>query len=972
MPPKGNVTVENHDSISQNIGATATNRTRTKLSCIPSKIKKARGLKIAHLNVCSLRNKVDQLQMILHDQIYDVFAVTETWLSTDILDCEVDIDGYDLYRRDRDTRGGGVAIYVKSSISHEVCVEFNAHADIEALWIKITSPHTKPVFICCIYRPPSADLTYYETMLNHFEYVMANDNDVIILGDFNFNYEMNESLANNPAHYIELLLNCTQLIHEPTRVTPETSRTIDLIYTSLPERHAHSGVVKCTLSDHYLIYTIIDYRSKLNKTGARSVTVRDFKKFDILAYNNALMDCNLLGTVDKCSGINDAWESWSKLVKSTMDHHAPLKTHRVKNRSNPWVTRELLLLMYERDDLHKRAIKSKKQDDYEQYRSSRNGVVKAVRKAKKEYYTEQITQSRGTKHMWKTLRGLLKSKSGSTRSPPINADDFNTFFTNIGPKLNSKFPTDMDFHWTQPDCVHSFKWNDINEDRVYADLCALSSDSNLDVLGFDSKLLRAGADVLVSSLTNLFNMSIEYGCIPSDFKKARVTPVYKGKGASDEPSNYRPISVVPHVAKLLEKCIQTQLLDYLDEHKLITCDQSAFRKYHSTQTAVHKMVDDFLDNINEGYINGACFFDLAKCFDTIDHEILLSKLERYGIRGKALNWFTDYLTDRSQVVRTDNQLSSLKDISTGVPQGSVLGPILFLIFINDLPSCLTCTMCNIFADDTEIHACGSSLDEVQGLLQRDADNLTDWFYRNKLTVNGGKSFSMVFSSNPNVDKCGLCLDVDNTRLTCVPSARYLGVFPDSDLKWSEHVNKLCNTISPKVGLLRKLKRTLPIECVKLVYKSTIQTHIDYCLTTWGFAPAKYLDKVQRLQNRAARIVTGNYSWNVRGTDLVSELGWQNVTQRRDYFTALLVFKALHGMAPVYIQDMFTYSREVNSRLTRHSAENNLYVPKISKNLYSQSLHYNGAKIWNSLPSHFKVVTSLDTFKRMAKEHFSPG
>lgn len=201
----------------------------------------------------------------------------------------------------------------------------------------------------------------------------------------------------------------------------------------------------------------------------------------------------------------------------------------------------------------------------------------------------------------------------------------------------------------------------------------------------DAKLLRLGADVLVTSLSYLFNMSLKHQRIPQELKKARVTPVYKGKGISDDPSNYRPISVVPHVAKILERCVQAQFLQYLIVHKLISCEQSAFIKYHSTQTAVHKVIDDVLDNINEGFINGACFFDLTKCFDTIDHKILLHKLERYGVRGVTLNWFTNYLADRSQVVRSHNQLSDVKAISAGVPQGSVLGPILFLIFINEIP-----------------------------------------------------------------------------------------------------------------------------------------------------------------------------------------------------------------------------------------------------------------------------------------------
>ena len=177
------------------------------------------------------------------------------------------------------------------------------------------------------YRPPSADLSYYESMLNHFENVMATDHDVIILADFNFNYEINESLSNNPAHYIELLLNCTQLIHEPTRVTVNSKSTLDLIYTSIPERHTHTGVIKCSLSDHYMIYTVLTFSSKTKNAWARSITVRDFKKFTMVDYNNALMDCNLTALVNAASTVDKAWESWSANVKLAMDQHAPPNTH---------------------------------------------------------------------------------------------------------------------------------------------------------------------------------------------------------------------------------------------------------------------------------------------------------------------------------------------------------------------------------------------------------------------------------------------------------------------------------------------------------------------------------------------------------------------------------------------------------------------------------------------------------------------
>ena len=293
--------------------------------------------------------------------------------------------------------------------------------------------------------------------------------------------------------------------------------------------------------------------------------------------------------------------------------------------------------MYNRDNLHTKAVKSSSPELYAEYKRCRNRVVKMIRKAKRDYYTEQVKDSKCSKQMWKTLKHL--TKSNTAKEAPIHPNVFNEFFSSIGSKYNEKFPKSDDLHWTQSECVHTFKFSDIQEDQLLKYLTALPDYSSLDVLGFDSKLIRCGAETLVSSLTVLFNMSLRLSSLPKDLKRARVTPVYKGKGSKSDPSSYRPISVIHHVAKLLEKCIQCQLMSYLEYFKLITFNQSAFMKGHSTQTAVHNMFDDVLDSVNDGLISGACFFDLAKCFDTIDHSLLLKKLRKYGILVLELAWF---------------------------------------------------------------------------------------------------------------------------------------------------------------------------------------------------------------------------------------------------------------------------------------------------------------------------------------------
>ncbi len=230
---------------------------------------------------------------------------------------------------------------------------------------------------------------------------------------------------------------------------------------------------------------------------------------------------------------------------------------------------------------------------------------------------------------------------------------------------------------------------------------------------------------------------------------------------------------------------------------------------------------------------------------------------------------------------------------------------------------------------------------------------------------------MLFSSNPDILNDAIHVQIDDAEISCLPSAKYLGVHLDSKLKWDTHISNLCKTLSPKVALLRKLKKFLPVKQLDILYIAIVQPHIDYCLTVWGYSCRKYVDKIQKLQNRAARIITGIYDTREsRGIELVKQLKWQSVTERRDYFTALLVHKALYGNAPPHITDLFTVTRDMNPRPTRLATTNNLYVPRSNKSVFKQSLQYNGSVLWNNLPENLRAISEFDIFKTFARKHFS--
>ena len=418
----------------------------------------------------------------------------------------------------------------------------------------------------------------------------------------------------------------------------------------------------------------------------------------------------------------------------------------------------------------------------------------------------------------------------------------------------------------------------------------------------------------------------------------------------------------------MEKVILLQLKDYLYGHQFITNVQSAYTKDHSTSTALHKVLSDVFDCTNNNETNAMCFIDLQIFFDTIDRDILLTKMEQYGIKNDALKWFKSYLKSRKQSVKVNGYSSSFMEVLYGVPQGSILGPILFLLFINDLPMCLESSYCNLFADDTIIYNQADDIVDAQHKLQNDLCNLQNWFNNNNLHVNVNKSCCMEISTRLNHSH-NLQLCLSNERLSQVSDTQYLGVTLCNDLSWDKHISSICKKLGHGIFVLRKLKGKIPQSHLLTVYNTIVQPHIDYCITVWGYAPQVHLSRVQRLLNRIARLLTNNYDWNTSPSELLKGLNIQTVTNRRDYFNCISVYRCLNGTAPHYMTDLLDNVSDFNQYNTRNVNSSMLYVPKPRIELFRQSFQYNGPQCFNQLPTCIKEAPTIASFKRLLKSHF---
>ena len=504
--------------------------------------------------------------------------------------------------------------------------------------------------------------------------------------------------------------------------------------------------------------------------------------------------------------------------------------------------------------------------------------------------------------------------------------------------------------------------------NVLQELLHLSSEPKLDILNFDTKLLRLSAPLIAPILTHIYNLSLSSGFIPPDWKLARVTPVYKQKGSKHEPGNYRPISVVSPIAKIIEKSVKAQLLIFLSDHKLLSSSQSAYLKYHSTATALHSIVDNLLISINSNKISAACFIDLSKGFDTLNPEILLHKLKSLGIKDHSFNWFKSYLTHRKQIVSSNNALSQSNDLKMGVPQGTVLGPVLFLIYMNDLSLNISDSLLTMYADDTTVTCCGKTIDEACNKLNHCLSSISRWFTVNRLVINTEKSNFMIIGTPQKIKSFHgpFNIQINNKFLERVTETKLLGVYIDENLNFNRHVQYLTKKVSPKIALIHRLRNTLPPESLNLVYTSLIQSSFDYCLSVWGNSSKKNLTTVQRLQNRAARAVTGNFNFSSSVSTIINNLHWMPIQKRLLYFLGILVYKCLHGKAPTYLINTLNYVSNSHPCNTRNAAQHHLTVPHPFLSLFKQSFIYAGPTFWNSLPFHITHTDNLFSLKQKLK------
>ena len=585
------------------------------------------------------------------------------------------------------------------------------------------------------------------------------------------------------------------------------------------------------------------------------------------------------------------------------------------------------------------------------------------------FFKEFETMSNNNHKLWKTINNLLPSKLSNSSGPnvikvgdvkvdnPTNiANHFNKFFCKIGQSLADKVNragNENPIKYLNNRINESIFLTPTNFQEISRIISSLKNSSSFGPDGISSFFLKIASDVVSFPLSIFFNLFIEQGCFPESLKLSKVIPMFKS-GAKCDLSNYRPISLLSVISKMFEKLISIRVMSFIEKHSILSPTQYGFRPESSTEFAILDIVSSCYENINEKLFTGLIMIDLKKAFDSVTHSILLQKLEHYGFRGNVFNLFSSYLSNRQQYVSVNNVNSSTQYIKYGVPQGSVLGPLLFLLYINDLENSCNSTP-RLFADDTCVIAKGTSPAQLELQLNHELNQIAAWINANNLTINPSKTYALIISPFTNLNSPTLNLFYNHHRIDVVRTVKYLGIILDNQLLFKQHIKMLESKLSRYVGIIFKLKSFLPKYILSKIYYAFIHSYLNYGLIIWGATPASNLSKLCRIQNKALRVITGT-GWREHAPPLYATQKILQLSKLITYSVAKFMHKFTNKKLPATFNHFFTAVAKIHSRYTRNSTKPNQYfIPFFHTSRSQRTIKFRGAKTWNAVPNDLKRV-----------------
>lgn len=946
-----------------------------------------KALRVCLLNSRSVCNKTLELHDFISESDHDIYAITETWLKGDMRDnviiAELLPPGYNIVHAARGSRGGGVAIIHKNTIAVEkLPCKTSGHTFESVDCLLQLSP---PLRIVVIYKHVAANSNvqlfqqFIQDWNDFLDHTLTFTGNLLVLGDFNIHMDVT---ANKEARAFNDTLDSYGMTQHVQQATHKDGHILDLLLTK-SEAGLVAGVSvddQC-ISDHYQVTCTLSLPRVLSNT--RSITYRRLKQIHAPVFMNDIMN-SVLNSAANNNGntnIDDLIARYDTVLRSLIDQHAPQTSKVVPFRENcDWFNDEIRRAKQQRRKIERQWRKSGAPEDRIAFMASRSRVISLSDHAKATYY-EQLT--REYQHDPKRMFSVVSDLLGTTKTlvlPPNVAPDrlvdmFATFFIEKVQKIRASISTSLQVSEpvSLPIVNQLACFEPVTPDEVHRAIMRSPSKScPLDPV--PTWLLKQCCQPLLATITDIMNRSLATGSVPGAFKMARVTPLLKKP--SLDPSllgNYRPVSNLPFLSKVLERLVLLQLQRHLEENDLQELMQSAYRKGHSTETAQIRLQHDLIHTLDQKKACMLVLLDLSAAFDTVDHAQLLAVLRSSGIRGTALHWFESYLEEREQAIAIGSNISKRHRLCSGVPQGSVLGPVLFTLYTASLGQLLRehSMQYQLYADDSSIYLTFEPQNVISAAntMEHCVASVRNWMAEKGLKMNDSKTELIVISSprlrmsTPNIPSLHIGDDLVDPHDT----VKLLGVVLDRDMNMGQHINSICRSARFHLYNLLRIRRHLTKEaCVQLVH-GFITSKLDYCNALFVGLPQRQIQKLQRIQNMAARLVTYTSRF-AHITPVLRNLHWLPVNARIEFKVILTVFKCLRGEAPAYLIELIEPYSPV--RDLRSSGLTLLRPPSHpnTQSAMERDFAQCAPSLWNALPEFVRCANNVENFKKQLKTH----
>ena len=972
-----------------------------------SKAKSSDSLKVFHINIRSLNANHSKLEDFFTNmqEEFDIILLSEVW-STNLQAFDSTFGDYQYFyvTPQNNTKAGGVAAYIKKQFSPEL-ISSGSIGNGLAEYLAIKVKYNKlSISVITTYRHPNSSVPDFIRELQTLfrDTVKGKNSNSIYVGDINL--DLNKyAISNEIQQYYDFLFSIKMLPYSiiPTRVTCHSATVIDHVFSNIEYKNdvmISSATLCCDITDHLAnVLLITPRKSKVDYSTRPYIRIFSQRNF-----NNYLRDIELTdwSNIYSCSDVNQGFSLFIESLQMHYDKNFPLvRMSRKKFKNKKWITPGIEKSILTKHKLYNKFLLSQSEQDKNTYLQQEKLLKKVIAKAKSDYYKQVLAaKSNSAKSIWQALNTIYTNKPNCHKANFITLDTctsddtlhnkqdianaFNKYFVNIAANItnNSKQATSNtsnsvnNFHkYLKNRCRDSFFLEPVTEIEVLSTINSIKKGNSSGPDGLSPNLIKHIKSHIISPLAYLINMSFQDGTFPKILKTSKVIPIFK-KGSPTSASNYRPISLLSCIGKILEKVMSSRINKFFDKHGVFCNSQYGFRKAHST---VHAVIDS-VNTVNTALAQNnhvlGIFCDLEKAFDCVNHQILLTKLNHYGVRGVALKWFESYLNGRLQFTYVNGTCSSTESVLCGVPQGSVLGPLLFTIYINDLPNiCFngSTQRLKLFADDSNLFIIEQNILTLFKTSNLLCSELSSWFSSNKLSLNANKTKFILFKPNKKVEKVitekDLKILLDQNAIQRVQCTTFLGVVLDEDLQWRNHIDYLNNKLKRFMAILYNKKLILPESSKKLLYFAYAHSILSYGIELYGTAKIAHLQPLIVTFHKVLRMLQNK----PRDTPVKTLYNNYSIFSLPVFFKfkiLMLVYKCLHTFEcmPANLCAIFNTGFQTHNYNTR-SINSSVLNIHASDAFYS-SYGYIGCKLWNSLPYNLKKCETVNCFKKKLKTH----